>query len=106
MYTYDPVAGLTEEEAKNVVGGETHLWSEQTDSHNIDSKVWPRASAAGEILWSGRQDANGKNRTFEDASPRLAQIRERMVMGGVSASPIQQLWCHQNEGGCQWYDRD
>lgn len=84
-----------------VLGGEVHAWSEQMDPINLDSMVWPRASAAAEVLWSGRRDASGVNRTFADASPRLAELRERMVLRGVGASPIQQLWCHQHEGGCQ-----
>ncbi|KAF8469122.1 glycoside hydrolase superfamily [Kalaharituber pfeilii] len=101
MYTYDPLAGLTPEEAKLVLGGEVHIWSEQIDSESLDSTVWPRAGAAAEVLWSGRQDAEGKNRTFPDASPRLAEIRERLVLNGIGASPIMQLWCHQHEGDCE-----
>lgn len=100
VYSYDPVAGLSPSQAKLVLGGEVHAWSEQIDGVTLDSMVWPRASAAGEVLWSGRQDANGVNRTFADASPRLAELRERMVLRGVGASPIMQLWCHQNEGDC------
>ncbi|CUS12616.1 unnamed protein product [Tuber aestivum] len=101
VYSYDPAAGLTQEQAKQVLGGEVHAWSEQIDPVNIDSVVWPRASAAAEVLWSGRTDAAGNNRTFPDASPRLAEFRERLVLRGVGASPIQQLWCHQHPGGCQ-----
>ncbi|KAI5838376.1 glycoside hydrolase superfamily [Morchella snyderi] len=100
MYSFDPVAGLTSEQAALVLGGEVHAWSEQIDGVSLDSVVWPRASAAGEVLWSGRTDAQGVNRTFADASPRLAEFRERLVLRGVGASPIMQLWCHQNEGDC------
>lgn len=102
VYTHDPAAGLSPEQAKLVLGGEVHIWSEQIDMHSIDSTLWPRAGAAAEVLWSGRQDAEGKNRTFPDASPRLAEIRERMVLWGIDAAPIMQTWCHQNEGGCEF----
>lgn len=100
MYTYDPVAGLTAEEAKFVLGGEVHIWSEQIDAQNLDSTVWPRACAAAEVLWSGRQDEHGNNRTFFDATPRLAELRERMVNWGIAAAPLTQLWCLQNDGDC------
>ena len=35
-------------------GGEVHMWNEQTDPVNLDSRVWPRAAAAAEVLWSGK----------------------------------------------------
>lgn len=78
-----------------------HIWSEQIDPESLDVMLWPRGSAAGEVLWSGRQDDQGVNRTFADASPRLGEIRERMVLRGVKASPFMQLWCFQNNGDCQ-----
>ena len=92
VYTYDPTQGLTAAQKKLVLGGEVHVWSEQIDEHSIDASLWPRAGAAAEVLWSGRQDAGGKNRTFMDASPRLAEIRERMVNWGINAAPLMQLW--------------
>lgn len=101
VYEYDPVQGLSESEAEKVLGGEVHVWSEQIDRESVDVMLWPRASAAGEVLWSGRKDAGGKNRTFADASMRLGEMRERMVKRGTGGSPVMQLWCHQNEGDCQ-----
>jgi hexosaminidase len=47
IYSYDPLFNLTAEEAALVVGGEIHLWSEQTDAHNVERMLWPRACAAG-----------------------------------------------------------
>lgn len=35
-----------------VLGGEVCSWSEPTDDVTLDSKLWPRASAFGERLWS------------------------------------------------------
>ena len=95
MYAHDPVAGLSAEAAGRVLGGEVALWSEMVDSANLDSLVWPRASAAGEVLWSGRQDASGQNRSQYGAAPRLAELRERMVARGVRAMPVQMVWCTQ-----------
>lgn len=79
-----------------VLGGEVHIWSEQTDPVNFDGVVWPRASAAGEVLWSGRQDARGQNRSQLTAAPRLAEMRERMVNREVRAGPVQMVFCTQH----------
>jgi hexosaminidase len=95
VYSHDPRAGLSKSAAKNVLGGEVAVWSESIDPQSLDTIIWPRASAAGEVLWSGRQDADGKNRTQYDASPRIEEMRERMVARGVRAAAITQLFCVQ-----------
>lgn len=77
------------------MGGEVAVWSETIDPANLDTLVWPRASAAGEVLWSGRRDASGQNRTQLDATPRLNEFRERMVLRGVRSSPVQMTFCTQ-----------
>lgn len=86
-----------------MLGGEVGVWSETIDPSNLDALVWPRASAAGEALWSGRTDASGANRSQVAASQRLSELRERMVLRGVRASPVQMTFCTQ--GGpreCQY----
>ncbi|KAF6813322.1 glycosyl hydrolase family 20 [Colletotrichum sojae] len=97
VYSHDPRANLTEEEAKLVLGGEVAAWSESIDPISIDGILWPRASAAGEVLWSGRQDASGQNRSQYDAAPRLAEFRERMVARGVRSEPVQMTFCTQGD---------
>ncbi|KAH7017800.1 family 20 glycoside hydrolase [Ilyonectria destructans] len=99
IYSHDPTAGLSKEAAKRVLGGEVAVWSETIDAVNLDSLVWPRASAAGEVLWSGRTDSGGQNRSQYDAAPRLAEMRERMVARGVRASPVQMPFCTQGDAG-------
>jgi Glycosyl hydrolase family 20, catalytic domain len=74
-----------------------HIWSEQTDPMNLDDLVWPRASAAGEVLWSGQKDAGGQNRSQIEASPRLAEMRERLVKKGIRCGPSQMTFCTQND---------
>lgn len=75
-----------------------HIWSEQTDPANLDTMIWPRGSAAGEVMWSGRQDSSGQNRSQVEASQRLSQMRERMVQRGVRAAPVQMVYCTQFGG--------
>ena len=100
MYTLDPLDGVPEDLQHLVLGGETHIWSEQTDSVNLDNIVWPRACAAGEVLWSGAKDAAGQNRSQIIASPRLSEMRERLVARGIRAEPIQMPFCTQNGTQC------
>ena len=76
------------------------MWSEQTDPVNLDEVVWPRAAAAAEVLWSGAKDALGKNRSQVEASPRLAEWRERLVKRGVGAGPVQMVYCTMNGSQC------
>jgi hexosaminidase len=85
---------LTQSEAALVLGGEVAVWTESIDPQTLDSIIWPRASAAGEVLWSGRTDpATGKNRSMIEAQPRLVEWRERMVNRGIRAAAITQQWC-------------
>lgn len=104
VYSHDPAEGLSETEAELVLGGEVAVWSETIDSNNLDTLVWPRAGAAGEVLWSGRTDASGLNRSQVTAAPRLNAQVERMVSRGIRASPIQMEWCLQypNATGCEY----
>lgn len=99
IYDYDIAEGLSAEERDLVVGGEVALWSEQADATVLDGRVWPRAAALAEALWSGNRDESGKKR-YEEATDRLNEWRWRMVERGVGAEPIQPLWCARNPGMC------
>ncbi|QIW95556.1 hypothetical protein AMS68_001074 [Peltaster fructicola] len=100
MYSYDPLSGVPANATHLVLGGEAHIWSEQTDAVNFDRNVWPRTCAAAEVLWSGAKDASGLNRSQIDASPRLSEMRERLLARGVAAEPIQMPFCTQNGTQC------
>lgn len=54
-YAPDPLpadAPLTEAEKKRILGGEATMWAEFADSVIVDSRIWPRAAAVAERLWS------------------------------------------------------
>lgn len=100
IYSYDPLYNIPPNSTHLVLGGEIHMWSEQTDPAVLDSTVWPRACAAAEVLWSGAKDAQGRNRSQVEASPRLSEMRERMLLRGIGAGPVQMVYCTQNGTQC------
>ena len=54
-YLLDPLppdTPLTPAEQQLVLGGEAAMWAEYADSTVLDSRIWPRAAAVAERLWS------------------------------------------------------
>ena len=61
-YSVDPMsdadATLTVDQQKRILGGEACMWAEFVTDDNIDSRIWPRAAAISERLWSASQVQN------------------------------------------------
>ncbi|XP_058844176.1 beta-hexosaminidase subunit beta isoform X1 [Acipenser ruthenus] len=84
----------TDAQKKLVIGGEACLWGEFVDATNLTPRLWPRASAVAERLWS-RKDV----RDTDDAYSRLSQHRCRMVQRGIPAEPLYVGHCDYEYGG-------
>lgn len=81
-YSIDPLNGaaasLSPEETKRILGGEACMWAELVTPDNIDERIWPRAAAIAERLWS-TQDL----RDVDSMYIRLQAASENLKAAGV-----------------------
>lgn len=80
-YAVDPLpssSGLSAEEAARVLGGEACMWGEHIGPETIDSRIWPRAAAIAERLWSPREVTD-----VADMYRRLAVVSAQLEEVGV-----------------------
>ncbi|CAH1263100.1 HEXB [Branchiostoma lanceolatum] len=88
-YRCDPHAfNGTKAQKDLVLGGEACLWGEFVDWTNLLPRLWPRASAIAERLWSSEDTTD-----MEDAAVRLGEHRCRMVRRGIPAQPLHPSAC-------------
>jgi hexosaminidase len=102
IYDYDFTTNLTDAQKSLVQGAIAPLWSEQVDDVVISQKMWPRAAALAELVWSGNKDASGKKRTTE-LTQRILNFRDYLVASGVQAAPLMPKYCAQHPHECDLY---
>lgn len=81
-YAVDPLpldAKLPPATQARVLGGEACMWSEFVSPENVDSRIWPRAAAVAERLWSPVE-----TRDIPDFYRRLDRQSQRLEALGLS----------------------
>ncbi len=79
-YLVDPLAGadatLTPAQQKLILGGEACMWEEFASDESVESRIWPRAAAVAERLWSPQQvqDVNSMYRRMTAVGAQLEQL--------------------------------
>ena len=78
-YNNEPIVesnGLTDEQLKNILGGEAAMWGELVTPLTIDSRIWPRTAAIAERFWSDKNVKDVKNmyKRLQTVSNRLEEL--------------------------------
>lgn len=92
MYVLDPLGEVPRKRRKQLLGGETALWTEMVDASTTDAMIWPRAAAVAERLWQGSPPSalrDQPGRVLKSTTVRLARFRCRLLERGIGASPLQ-----------------
>ncbi len=81
-YAADPLQGVPDSLQARVLGGEAEMWSEFADSVLYESRVWPRAAAVAERLWSpAARTQDGQD--VPDMYRRLAVVSDELEALGL-----------------------
>jgi hexosaminidase len=78
-YSNEPIIdnhGLTNDQLKNILGGEATMWGELVTPVTIDSRIWPRTAAIAERFWSDKSVTNVDNmfKRLQTVSHRLEEL--------------------------------
>jgi hexosaminidase len=97
-YLVDPLGkeavNMTEEEKARVLGGEACMWGEFVNADNIDSRIWPRAAAIAERLWSPPEVNN-----VQDMYDRLEYFSRQLDLMGLMHNSNKLLMLERISGG-------
>ncbi|CAG9806447.1 unnamed protein product [Chironomus riparius] len=98
VYNYRPWGALrlTDDQRKQILGGEACMWTEQVNEDSIDVRIWPRAAAFAERLWSDPQSSVIPKETVN----RFSIFHKRFQSLGLKSDALFPKYCEQNEEEC------
>lgn len=77
-----------------ILGGEACYWASISAEHTMDSRLWPRASALAERLWTDPEE------NFRHVENRILLHRYYLTLYGIQAESIQPDWCLMHDKQC------
>ncbi|XP_045486518.1 probable beta-hexosaminidase fdl, partial [Pieris rapae] len=85
----------TRKAIKSLEGGEATVWTSTLSKDGLDSRIWPRAAALAERLWSDRAES-----ATRPVHARLDLHNLRLKQRGIQTTPLWSNWCSQNPYTC------
>lgn len=98
VYNHRPWRDYPQKQWNLILGGEAAIWSEQVGQASLGPRLWPRASALAERLWSDLP-ANGYS-VEENVYTRLSTHMDILTARGLKIEAMWPHWCSQNPGKC------
>ncbi|OXU27126.1 hypothetical protein TSAR_012992, partial [Trichomalopsis sarcophagae] len=98
VYNHRPWRDYPPQQQHLLLGGEAAIWAEQLGQASLGPRLWPRASALAERLWSDLPSSGYT--TDESVYTRLSAHIELLRSRGVRTEAMWPHWCTQNPGKC------
>lgn len=93
--TFDPLAGLDDEQQEHVLGVQACLWTEYvTDGPTVEHRLYPRLLPIAEVGWRGRAE--------QDIRERSTKFCDQLIGQGVNAFDLKHEVGERPESKVMW----